>query len=126
MATRLNAVGLFVAAVLVTALPIGAALAVESQSVSTDPDANATVKAPLEMIHVLFHNPVDMKTARMSVTDKSGKPVDVGPAMPMGTDGKLLMAMPKTPLPAGTYHVTWQVKGTNGSPLQGQFTFTAQ
>jgi methionine-rich copper-binding protein CopC len=36
------------------------------------------------------------------------------------------MAMPKTPLPAGTYHVTWQVKGTNGSPLQGQFTFTAK
>ena len=126
MATRLHAVGLFILAALATALATGTALAADSQSVSTDPDANATVKAPLEMIHVLFHNPVDMKTARMSVTDKSGKPVDVGPAMPMGTDGKLLMAMPKTPLPAGTYHVTWQVKGTNGNPLQGQFTFTAQ
>ena len=125
MATRLHAFGLFIPAALVAALANGA-LAADTQSVSTDPDANATVKAPLEMIHVLFHNPVDMKTARMSVTDKSGKPVDVGPAMPMGTDGKLLMAMPKTPLPAGTYHVTWQVKGTNGSPLQGQFTFTAQ
>ena len=44
----------------------------------------------------------------------------------MGTDGKLLMAMPKTPLPAGTYHVTWHVNGTNGNPLQGRFTFTAQ
>jgi methionine-rich copper-binding protein CopC len=127
MATRLHAVGLCILAAL--AMPQvtgGAAPAADSQSVSTDPGANATVKAPLEMIHVLFHNPVDMKAARVSVTDKNGKPVDVGPAMPMGTDGKLLMAMPKTPLPAGTYHVTWQVKGTNGNPLQGQFTFTAQ
>ena len=126
MVTRLYAVGLFILAAFATALATGAALAADSQSVSTDPGANATVKAPLEMIHVLFHNPVDMKTARMSVTDKNGKPVDVGPAIPMGTDGKLLMAMPKTPLPAGTYRVTWQVKGANGNPLQGQFTFTAQ
>ena len=126
MAARLHAVGLCLLAAFAPALPNGAALAADSQTVSTDPDANATVKAPLEMIHVLFHDPVDMKTARMSVTDKNGKPVDVGQAMQMGTDGKLLMAMPKTPLPAGTYHVTWQVKGTNGNPLQGQFTFTAQ
>jgi methionine-rich copper-binding protein CopC len=127
MMTRLfYAVGPFILAAFATAQATGAALAADSQSVSTDPGANATVKAPLEMIHVLFHNPVNMKTARMSVTDRNGKPVDVGPAMPMGTDSKLLMAMPKTPLPAGTYHVTWHVKGTNGNPLQGQFTFTAQ
>ncbi len=126
MAMRLHAAGLWLLAVLVTTLSTGTAMAADSQSVSTDPDANATVKAPLEMIHVLFHDPVDMKTARMSVTDKNGKTVDVGQAMQMGTDGKLLMAMPKTPLPAGTYHVMWQVKGTNGSPLQGQFTFTAK
>ena len=126
MATHLRSIGLLVLAVLAAPLLTGAAPAADSQSVSSDPDSNATVKAPLEMIHVLFHNPVDMKTARISVTDKNGKPVDVGQAMQMGTDGKLMMAMPKTPLPAGTYHVTWQVKETNGKPLQGQFTFTAQ
>jgi len=126
VATRLHTFAPFVLAALATALANGGALSAASQTVSTDPDANATVNAPLEMIHVLFHDPVDMTTARMSVTDKNGKPVDVGQAMQMGTDGKLLMAMPKTPLPAGTYHVTWQVKGSNGSPLQGQFTFTAK
>jgi hypothetical protein len=67
-----------------------------------------------------------MKTARMRVTDKNGKPVDVGAAMPMGTDGKLLMAVPKIPLPAGTYNVTWHVMGTDGRPLDGRFTFTAK
>src|SRR5258708_78075 len=126
MATRLHFVVPCVLAAFAIVLAHGAALSAGSQTVSTDPDANAVVKAPLEMIHVLFHDPVDMKTARMSVTDKNGKPVDVGAAMQMGTDGKLLMAMPKTPLPAGTYHVIWQVKGTNGNPLQGQFTFTAK
>ena len=126
MATRLDAVGLILFAALAAAQVNGAALAAQAQSVFTDPDANATVKAPLEMIHVLFRNPVDMKTARMSVTDKNGKPVDVGEAKPMGTDGKLMMAMPKTPLPAGTYTVTWHVTGTDGKPLQGQFTFTAR
>jgi methionine-rich copper-binding protein CopC len=126
MTTRIYTVVPSILAAFAIALTNGAAFAASSQTVSTDPDANATVKAPLEMIHVLFHDPVDMKTARMSVTDKNGKPVDVGPAMQMGTDGKLLMAMPKTPLPAGTYHVTWQVRGPNGAPLQGQFTFTAK
>jgi methionine-rich copper-binding protein CopC len=87
MATRLHAVGLCILAALATPLLTGAAPAADSQSVSTDPSANATVKAPLEMIHVLFHDPVDMNTARMSVTDKNGKPVDVGPAKQMGTDG---------------------------------------
>ena len=126
MATRLHAIALLCLAAVLVALPAAAASAAGPQSVSTDPDANATVKAPLEMIHVLFRNPVDMKTARMSVTDKSGKPVDVGAAMPMGTDGKLLMAMPKTPLPAGTYNVNWHVVGTDGKPLDGRFTFTAK
>src|SRR3977135_3448 len=115
MAARLHMVAPFILAGFAISLAKGAALSAASQTVSTDPDANATVKAPLEMIHVLFHNPVDMKTARISVTDKNGKPVDAGQAMQMGTDGKLLMAMPKTPLPAGTYHVTWQVKETNGN-----------
>lgn len=125
MAARPHAVGLLFLAAL-AAVPATAAPAVNAQAVSTDPDANATVKAPLEMIHVLFRNPVDMKTARMSVTDKNGKPVDVGAAMPMGTDGKLLMAIPKTPLPAGTYNVNWRVMGTDGKPLEGRFTFTAK
>ncbi|HXJ02313.1 MAG TPA: copper resistance protein CopC [Micropepsaceae bacterium] len=126
MVTRLNAIGLVVLAAFAMLPGMATAYAADAQSVSTDPDANATVKAPLEMIHVLFRNPVDLKTARMSVTDKTGKPVNVGKAMAMGTDGKLLMAMPKTPLPAGTYNVTWSVTGTDGKPLQGRFTFTAR
>jgi methionine-rich copper-binding protein CopC len=96
------------------------------QAIMSDPEPNAAVKAPLYMIHVMFNNPVDVKTARMNITDKSGKSVDVGEAIPMGDDGKMLMAMPKIPLPAGSYNVKWQVAGTDGKQLQGEFAFTAQ
>ena len=97
-----------------------------SPPVMSDPEPNATVSAPLYMIHVMFSNPVDVKTAKMNVTDKSGKAVDLGEVMPMGTDGKTLMAMPKDPLAAGGYNVKWQATGTDGKPLQGEFSFTAQ
>jgi methionine-rich copper-binding protein CopC len=96
------------------------------QLVMTDPAANATVKAPLYMIHLMFNRPVDVKSAVFDVTDKNGKKVDVGQAMPMGNDGKMVMAMPKDPLPAGTYNVKWHATGPDGKPLQGEFTFTAQ
>jgi len=94
--------------------------------VATDPEPNATVKAPVYMVHLMFNLPVDVKSAVFDVTDKNGKPVDVGQAMPMSTDGKMLMAMPQNPLPAGTYNVKWRAVGADGKPLQGQFTFTAQ
>jgi copper resistance protein C len=94
--------------------------------VITDPEPNAVVQAPLYMIHVTFPNPVDVKTARMNVTGKDGKQVFVGEMMPMGTDGKMLMGMPKEPLPAGNYNVKWQATGADGNPLQGEFTFTAK
>lgn len=96
------------------------------QLVMTDPAANATVKAPLYMIHLMFNLPVDVKSAVFDVRDKNGKAVDVGQAMPMGNDGKMVMAMPKDPLPAGTYNVKWHATGPDGKPLQGEFTFTAQ
>ena len=92
----------------------------------TDPSPNARVSAPVQMIHVVFNQPVDVKASGFDVTTSDGKAVDVGNAMPMGSDGKMLMAMPKTPLPAGTYRVKWHTIAANSQPLQGEFSFTAQ
>jgi methionine-rich copper-binding protein CopC len=97
-----------------------------TQAIMTDPAANTTVKAPLYMIHVMFNNPVDVKSAGMNLTDRNGKAIEVGEVMPMGTDGKTVMAMPKDPLPAGRYIVKWHAAGTDGKALQGEFSFTAQ
>jgi hypothetical protein len=127
MTTRFISFGLFGLALLLAVPVVEAAPAGNpAPSVMSDPEPNATVSAPLYMIHVMFGNPVDVKTAKMNVTDKSGKAVDLGEVMPMGTDGKTLMAMPKDPLPAGNYHVQWQAAGADGKPLKGEFSFTAQ
>ena len=94
--------------------------------VMTDPSPNARVSAPVQMIHVMFSQPVDVKASGFDVTTSDGQAVDVGNAMPMGSDGTMLMAMPKTPLPAGTYRVKWHTIAANSQPLQGEFSFTAQ
>jgi methionine-rich copper-binding protein CopC len=109
---------------LVAGAAVGAAPV--QQQVMSDPEPNATVSAPVYMIHVMFPNPVEAKTVRMDVTAKDGKPVVVGEAMPMGIDGKTMMAMPKEPIPAGGYTVKWRAAGTDGKELQGEFSFTAQ
>ena len=95
-----------------------------AQLTMTDPAAGASVKAPLSMIHVMFNGPVDPKTSGFEVTRGDGRRVDVGDAMPMGAN--MLMAMPKTPLPAGVYKVKWHAVGGDSKPLQGEFSFTVQ
>ena len=82
MATRLRAVGLYLPVALAAAMASGAAHAAGAQSISTDPDANATVKAPLEIIQVLFHNPVDARpfpwlTSGISEAQHKGRETDV-------------------------------------------------
>jgi hypothetical protein len=41
--------------------------------VMTDPAANATVKGPLPMIHVMFNGPVDPKTSTFEVTRRRAR-----------------------------------------------------
>ena len=92
----------------------------------TDPAANAVVKAPVYMVHLMFDLPLDIKSVSFNVTDRDGKSVDVGQPMPMDPEGKMLMAIPNTPLPPGTYKVQWHATGPDGKPLNGEFSFTAQ
>ena len=76
------------------------------------------------MIHVMFSQRVDATASGFEVTTSDGKVVDVGSAMSMGDT--MLMAMPKTPLPAGVYRVKWHTVGPNSQRLQGEFSFTVQ
>ena len=90
----------------------------------TDPEANATVAAPVPMIHVMFSAKIDPQASGVEITTADGKPVEVGGVMPMGDS--MLMATPKTPLPAGQYTVKWHAMGADSKPLQGEFAFTVQ
>jgi copper resistance protein C len=107
-------------------IPVQAAPAAVPRLTMSDPEANAVVKAPIYMVHLMFDLPVDIKTVSFNVTDRNGKPVDVGQAMPMDNEGKMLMAIPNTPLPPGIYKVQWHATGPDGKPITGEFSFTAQ
>ena len=111
---------------LCTATALQAAPAADPKLTMTDPAANAVVKAPVYMVHLMFDQAINIKSVTFNVTDRNGKPVDVGPPMPMGDDGKMLMAVPNKPLAAGTYKVKWQAVAPDGKPLEGEFSFTAQ
>ena len=89
----------------------------------TDPEDKGRVKGPLPMIHVMFREPLDFKMSGLEVTRADGTHVDVGDVMPM--DNTILMVMPKTPLPAGSYNVKWHA-ASGTKKLAGQFSFTVQ
>ena len=108
------------------AIPVQAAPAAVPKLTMTDPAPNAVVSAPVYMVHLMFDLPVDIKTVSFNVTGRDGKPVDVGQAMPMDNEGKMLMAIPETPLPPGIYKVQWHATGPDGKPLAGEFSFTAK
>ena len=105
---------------------IHAAPAAAPKLMMTDPEANAVVSAPVYMVHLMFNVPVNAKNLVFNVTDAAGKPVDVGQAMAMDNESKMLMAMPNTPLAAGVYKVKWHATGADGKPLEGEFSFTAK
>jgi methionine-rich copper-binding protein CopC len=106
--------------------PALAAPAAAPKLTMTDPEANSVVKAPVYMVHLMFDLPVDLKSVSFRVTDRNGKPVDVGQPMPMDNENKMLMAIPNTPLPPGIYKVEWHATGPEGKPISGEFSFTAQ
>jgi methionine-rich copper-binding protein CopC len=91
--------------------------------VMTEPTANATVKGPVPMIHVMFNGPVDPKASKFDVTRADGSHVDVGEALPMGAT--MLMAMPKAALPAGKYRVKWRTVAS-AKTIEGEFSFSVQ
>ncbi len=90
----------------------------------TDPAPNATVTAPVPMIHVMFNSKIDPQASGVEITTADGSKVDVSEIMPLGDT--MLMATPKTPLPAGQYTVKWHTVGADSKPLEGEFAFTVQ
>src|SRR5437588_10731362 len=111
---------------LCTATALQAAPAAAPKLTMTDPAANAVVKAPVYMVHLMFDQAMNIKSVKFNVTDRSGKPVDVGQPMPMGEDGKMLMAVPNKPLDAGTCKVKRNAVAQDGKPLERELSFTAE
>src|SRR5579872_913537 len=106
--------------------PATAAMAASPSLTMTDPAANAVVKAPVYMVHLMFDQPIDINSVVFTVTDRNGRAVDVQPPMQMDPENKMLMAIPNKPLPPGKYDVRWRATSPDGMPVSGEFSFTAQ
>lgn len=91
----------------------------------TEPAASSLIATPVMMIHVMFNRPVDAAKSTMTVTS-GGKAVDVGAPMPMGKDSTMLMVMPASALPSGSYVVKWRAIGLDAKTAEGEFSFTVK
>lgn len=109
---------------LVTGAADAAPAAAPLAATMTDPQANASVPAPLPMVHVIFNGPVDPKASGFEITKSDGTRVDVQEVAPMGAS--ILMATPKAPLAPGNYKVKWHTASLDAKKLEGEFSFTVQ
>lgn len=110
-------------AVLASVLVLGAAppSAAHDQLTGTSPSDGESVSRVPDAVELRFNQPVLQLGAAVRVTGPGGEAA-VG-------DPQLLGEVVRQDLraaPAGTYQVSWRVTGSDGHPLTGEFTFTAE
>ncbi|MEU0467062.1 copper resistance protein CopC [Amycolatopsis sp. NPDC006131] len=114
------AVMLFVA---VAALVAGATTASAHPTLLfTDPSPDTAVADAPPTITLVFNEAVTAGDHAVSLSRDDGGSVTVGaPVADQG--GRILAARVGQPLNAGTYLVRWQVTGSDGDPVEGEFRF---
>ena len=105
-------------AALSAAMLVATAAQAHPKLMSSTPAANATVEklvAPFSGVELVMtgmpgmpgHGPMKMSGIKTAV----------------GTDGKTLIATPKSPLPAGDYKLNWHAVAGDSHRIDGSFTF---
>ena len=112
------AIGLGLAAVLVTAVPASA----HDELLVSDPADGASVQALPEEITLTFSAfPLDEPGATLvEVTDATGADLTSGDPVIDGTDVVQALEGPAT----GAVSVLWKIVSSDGHPIDGEFTFT--
>ncbi len=86
------------------------------------PAVGSAVPSAPAVVTMWFTQQLEPAFTTATVTDKSGKPVDAGPAQIDPKDPTKLQVRLK-PLPPGTYTVTWHALSVDTHTTQGHFTF---
>lgn len=74
-------------------------------------------------LHLVFNEPVELAVSRLALAGPNG--TVALPRLRLHSDSStVLLADIAGPLEAGTYTVTWQVVGSDGHPVRGEFAFT--
>lgn len=108
-------------ALILAAAPTRTALA-HPEIITTEPAANAELDAAPAQVRIVFNEPVEAAFADVQVFDAQGQQVDAGDG---GRDPaavtNLLATLP--PLEPGIYTTVWQVTGSDGHTIKGNFVF---
>ncbi|HWA21950.1 MAG TPA: copper resistance protein CopC [Caulobacterales bacterium] len=92
----------------------------------SEPAAAEIVTKPVMMVHIMFDHPVDAAKSDIQIIDGTGARVSAQGPMPMGTDGKMIMAMPAKPLAPGGYQIRWKATGLDKTAVSGEYKFTVK
>jgi copper transport protein len=90
---------------------------------NSDPDNGALLDQAPEEIRLAFTEPPDLSLTTISVVDRSGAPVPIGPVEGVAATNREIR-VPIEDLPDGVYTVTWRtVSVTDGHLTSGAFSF---
>jgi methionine-rich copper-binding protein CopC len=88
----------------------------------SEPKAGETVAGPQANVRIWFDGAMEPLFSSIVVRDTSGKQVDNGDGRVDSSDSTLIeVSLPS--LPAGTYHVFWNVVARDGHRTVGDYTF---
>ena len=86
------------------------------------PTVGSAVPAAPAAVTLWFTQDIEPAFSTVTVTNVTGQRVDLGnAAVPQGEPAALQVGL--TPLPPGTYTVSWHVVSVDTHPTQGSFTF---
>jgi methionine-rich copper-binding protein CopC len=121
IASRKIAAAVVLAALLIAPTAVGAHAFLDH----SDPAVGSTVPTSPSVLHMWFTQQLEPAFSHATVTDKTGAPVNDGPATidpsnPSELDVKL------KPLSGGTYKVKWHVLSVDTHTTEGDFTFNVR
>jgi copper resistance protein C len=90
-----------------------------------EPPVGDTISTPPTVVKVWFTQELEPAFSTLEVCDAQGKPVDKKDAH-LDDKDKTLLIVSLSPLPPGSYTVTWHAVSVDTHKTQGHFEFTVK
>ncbi|WP_162463156.1 copper resistance CopC family protein [Paenibacillus psychroresistens] len=89
---------------------------------TSTPKNGDIIKEDLQKITMMFESKVE-KLSSFKVYDENNQAIEIGPPR---FEGKTMEGLLKEPLLNGAYKVEWNIVGTDGHPIKGEFSFRVE
>ena len=105
-------------------LALAAPASAHPRLLGATPSANAPTPAPAE-VRLRFSETLIAKYCAIAVTQRSGRPVPIGPTL-LTPDHRQMVARLNSRLAPGAYRVTWRAVSTDTHRVGGSFGFVVR